>query len=149
MTSCSTVSTVATSGTGRDSTAGSAVAAEMAMFVAAPAVRAPMETSDVTPRSNDGRVAHVEPQRQENSRPTNRRRRGRRSGQFVRERQQANASHTMPAGSTGALATPPAGSAGALSSRSGRHSAPAQATPLLRRDQTCARDDTPRVQGVS
>ena len=149
MTSCSTVSTAATSGTGQESAAGSAVTAGTAMPVAAPAARTPMETSGTMPRSTDGRVAHVEPQRQENPRHGNRRRRGRRSGQLVRERQQANASNTTPAGSAGAVATantPPVGSAGALSSRSGRNSAPVQAAPSLPRDQARARDDTPRVQ---
>ena len=92
-----------------------------------------METADVTSGRSDGRVAHVEPQRQENTRQVNRRRRGRRSGQLVRERQQADTPNTTPAGSAGALMvsiTAPAGSAGALSSRSGRLLAPQR---LLRR----------------
>ena len=111
-----------------------------------------METADVTSGRSDGRVAHVEPQRQENTRQVNRRRRGRRSGQLVRERQQADTPNTTPAGSGGALMvsiTAPAGSAGALSSRSGRHLAAAVVTPSLLRDQARARDDTPRVQGVA
>ena len=103
MTSCSTTSTVAATSSGRASVAGSVATATVTQASASPAVNAPAVREVEPPRQEEeSRVAHVEPQRKEPARVGGRRvRRGRRSGQQVRERQRSTTPAGGPVGPTG------------------------------------------------
>lgn len=139
LTSCSTTSTVATSGTGRASVASSSATATTA-------AHAPAEHDGTPHRTDDGgRVAHVEPRRQEPARPGNRKvRRGRRAGQPVHERQRSNTPVGRPAGSAGTPVEPGRTSA----PHTNRVSGSSGASHSSSRRSTNSHDDTPRVQNA-
>ena len=139
LTSCSTTSTVTTASTGRASAAGSVATAAVTQASASPAVNAPAVREVEPPRQEEeSRVAHVEPQRQAPARVGGRRvRRGRRSGQHVRERQRSTTPAGGPVGSTGLPAGP---------SNTSTPRADAQSTA---RSHAQPRDDASHEQGGS
>ena len=146
MTSCSTASTVAMSESGRAAAASGSPAAVVAQPSVAPAASTSASGANQQQQpQNDGRVAHVEPQRQVPARPTNRRRRGRRSGQQVRERQRSNTPLGRSVGST----TPSVESTDRNVASSERRAAPTSAAATGRNNPPRSQDDTPRPQDGS
>lgn len=143
MTSCSTVSTVAMSETGHAATASESPAAVAAQQSAAPAAGSSAVSTDrAQQRNEDGRVAHVEPQRQATSRPANRRRRGRRSGHQIHERQRSS----TPLGQSVRSTDLSVESTDRVAARGGRRSTLTVTAAAGENNRPRSRDDTPRTQ---
>ena len=143
MTSCSTVSTVAMSESGQATTANECLAAVATQSPAAPvASTSAVGAEQVQQRSDDGRVAHVEPQRQATSRPASRRKRGRRSGRQVHERQRSSTPLNRSVRST----TLSVESTDRIAARGGRRSPPVVTAAARENNQARSRDNTPRAQ---
>ena len=142
MTSCSTVSTVAMSESGQATTANESPAAVATQSPAAPAAStSAVSAEQEQQRSDDGRVAHVEPQRQATSRPASGRKRGRRSGYQVHERHRSSTPLNRSVRST----TLSVESTDRIAARGGRRSTPMVTAAAGGNDQTRSRDDTPRA----